>query len=80
MHPAADLVDEFACRFDPATVKARLDWIDEEMYKGWHDLDLVNAQSQAGGGPAFGDMVWDFINHVHLLSKDDSHLYSAFAP
>jgi hypothetical protein len=78
MHPAADLFDEFSCRFDAAAVKARLEWIDEEMYKGWHDLELVSAQSSQGGGTGFGDMVGDFINHVRLLSEDDTHLYSAF--
>ena len=61
-------------------MKARLEAIDEEMYKGWHELDMVSAKTSQGGGTAFGEMVWDFINHVRLLSEDDTHLYSAFAP
>jgi len=80
LFPAADLLDVFACRVDVAAVKARLEWIDEQIYIGWHDMDLVSAQSSQGGGSAFGEKVWDFINHVRLLSEDSKHLYSAFAP
>jgi hypothetical protein len=78
IHPAADLFDTFCQKFDAPAVKARLEWIDEQMYMGWHDMDLVSAQSSQGGGGGFGDMVWNFINHVHLLSHDNTHLYSAF--
>ena len=81
IHPAAHLFDEFGCGdWDAAAMKARLEAIDEEMYKGWHELDMVSAKTSQGGGTAFGEMVWDFINHVRLLSEDDTHLYSAFAP
>jgi hypothetical protein len=80
LHPAADLLDDFACQFDAVAVKQRLEWIDEEMHKGWHDLELVSGQSSQGGGTGYGEMVWDFVNHVNLLSQDDTHLYSAFRP
>jgi len=76
--PVADLFDKFSCRFDAAAVKARLEWIEEQMEMGWHDLELVSAQSSQGGGGGFTDLVWGFIDHVRLLSEDSTHLYSAF--
>jgi len=78
LHPAADLFDDFSCKFDAVAVKERLEWVDEQMYMGWHDLDMVSAQASQGGGGGFGDMVWDFINHVNLLSQDPTSLYWAF--
>ena len=81
IHPANHLFDEFGCGdWDAAAMKARLEAIDDEMYKGWHELDMVSAKTSQGGGTAFGEMVWDFINHVRLLTQDETHLYSAFAP
>jgi hypothetical protein len=81
IHAMKNLFDEFACGdWDAAAMKDRLESIDEEMYKGWHEMDMVSAKSSQGGGSAFPQEVWDFIHHVSLLSKDDTHLYSAFAP
>ena len=70
--------DDFACKFDAAAVKARLEWIDEEMYKGWHDMERVSGDSSQGGGTGFGESVWDFINYVRNLSEDPKSLYWAF--
>lgn len=80
IHPVKALFDEFCGSWDAATAQDRLEEIDEEMYKGWHEMDMVTARSSQGGGTAYAVEVWDFINHVRLLSKDETHLYSAFAP
>ncbi|HYP07404.1 MAG TPA: LysM domain-containing protein [Bryobacteraceae bacterium] len=75
----SDLLDQFACdASDSAALKAKLEWIDAEMYKGWYQLSLIDAQTSQGGGNAYGELVGPFINHVRLLSKDKSHLYWAF--
>jgi len=51
------------------------------MYKGWHTLSVVADRTGAfGGGSAYSDLVWQFINHVRLLAKDKNHLYHAFEP
>jgi hypothetical protein len=78
IHPINDLFAD-ACRpWNDSALMDRLESIDEDMYKGWHVLDLVSAKTSQGGGSAFGEMVWDFINHVNLLSKDSTSLYWAF--
>jgi hypothetical protein len=81
IHPVNNLFDEFACgSWDAAAMRDRLESIDDEMYKGWHELETLAARSAGGGGSTYGPQVWEFINHVRLLIKDDSHLYSSFAP
>jgi hypothetical protein len=61
-------------------LKERLENIDDEMYKGWHEMDMVTARATQGGGPAYAKEVYDFIHHVSLLADDDTSLYSAFRP
>jgi hypothetical protein len=69
MYPARDLFDDFACRFDVSAVEFRLKWIDEQMRMGWHDLELVDAQSVAGGGTGYGEEVWNFISSVKAYRR-----------
>ncbi len=79
IYPMKSLFEEFACGFSGVTaLKRRLEWIDEEMYKGWYQLTLPDAQSSQGGGSAFGPLVPQFINHVRLQAKNRTHLYWAF--
>lgn len=81
IHAVNNLFDEFTCgHWDATTLKDRLEEIDEEMYKGWHELDLAAALTALGGGSSLDPRVWEFINHVRLLADDDTHLYSAFRP
>ena len=79
IHPVRSLFTDSCGAFNAQAMKDRLESIDEEMYRGWHELDMVSAKSSQGGGSAFGEMVWDFINHVRLLSEDEAHLYWAFS-
>lgn len=75
------LFDEFACGFtDVPAMKHRLEWLDDQMWQGWHAMELVDAQSSQGGGSGFGPLVWDMINHVRLLATDRDHLYWAYNP
>ena len=79
IHAVNDLFDEFACGFQNAdALKDSLERIDELMYKGWHELELVSAKTSQGGGSAYDQMVYDFIDHVTALTKDPNHLYWAF--
>jgi hypothetical protein len=78
-HPVADLMDEFACRFDPGAVKARLLLIDDQMYQGRQSLVEVLANSSQGGGSLYGPSVSVFIGHVNSLSQDETSLYWAFS-
>ena len=79
IHPFKKIFDEFCDNqddFDALT--QRLLAIDEEMYRGWHEMDLVSAKTGAGGGNAVPTEVWDFVQHVSFLSRDKTHLYWAF--
>jgi hypothetical protein len=79
IHPFKKIFDEFCDNqddFDALT--QRLLAIDEEMYRGWHEMDLVSAKTGMGGGNAVPGEVWDFVRHVSLLSGDKTHLYWAF--
>lgn len=79
IHAVKDLFDEFACgTWDPATLQRRLEGIDELMYKGWYEMNLVGAKSGLGGGGAYAPEVEQFLRHVTLLTEDNNHLYSAF--
>ena len=80
IHPVVSLFDEFACgNWDAKAMKDSLVSIDDLMYKGWHTLsDAADRLGAFGGGSAYSPLVWQFINHVRLLSQDDTHLYSAF--
>ena len=79
VHPIADLLDSFACKFDADEVKRRLEWVDDQMYQGWHSMEVVLAQTSQGGGSGFGPSVSGFIGHVQYLSANDTHLYWAFS-
>lgn len=79
IHAVNDLFDDFACgNWDVAALKSSLEDIDDLMYKGWYEITLVEAKSGMGGGSAFDPLVYEFINHVRFLTKDNTHLYSAF--
>jgi hypothetical protein len=79
IHAVKDLFEDFACgHWDADKLRDSLVDIDDEMYKGWHEMDMVAAKTSQGGGSAFGPLVEDFINHVIFLSQQDNHLYSAF--
>jgi hypothetical protein len=82
IYPVADLLDEFACgHWDPAALKHRLQVIDNDMYQGWYAMSQISGgRTTQGGESLYGELVWEFINHVKLLSEDDTHLYSAFRP
>jgi hypothetical protein len=62
--------------FDALT--QRLLAIDDEMYRGWNEMDLVSAKTGMGGGNAVPAEVWDFVQHVSFLSGNKTHLYWAF--
>jgi hypothetical protein len=79
IHPVKSLFDEFACgSWDATAIKERLENIDDEMYKGWHEMDMVTARATQGGGTTYVKEIYDFIHHVSLLADDDTSLYSAF--
>ncbi len=79
IYPFKDLMDEFAAGFSNVNLlKHRLEWIDDQMYQGWHQIDLADAQSSQGGGSGFGPSVSEFVEHVHYLAQQPSHMYSAF--
>ena len=80
IHPVKLLFDEFGCgSWDSETMAERLEEIDDEMWKGWHELELVvNVKTGQGGASAFGPLVSEFIEHVGSLAQDETHLYSVF--
>lgn len=82
IHPMVDLLDEFSCaNWDAAAIKHRLQVIDNDMYQAWFAMSQISdGRTTQGGGGMYGELVWEFINHVRLLSEDDTHLYSAFRP
>jgi hypothetical protein len=79
IYPVSDLMDDFACKFDPVEVKNRLIFTDDQMYQGWQSCVEVLANSSQGGGTAYGPSVSEFIGHVNSLSKDKTSLYWAFS-
>jgi hypothetical protein len=79
IHAVRGLFDDFCSTpQDDAALRSRLESIDDDMYAGWHELELVEARGGMGGGTAQGDMIYDFIGHVRFLSKNNRHLYWAF--
>src|SRR5262249_48939776 len=79
IHPFVKMFDDFCGNQDDfSALKNRLWAIDEEMYKGWHEMDLVSAKTVFGGGSVYPQEVEDFIKHVSFLSQDKTHLYWAF--
>jgi hypothetical protein len=79
IQPFRKMFDDFCGdQEDFDAIKKRLWAIDEEMYKGWHEMELVSARSGLGGGGAYKGEIEDFIGHVSSLSRDKSHLYWAF--
>ena len=79
IHPVNDLMNDFACgHWDAAEMKDRLEEIDDEMYKGWHEMELAIARTGMGGGDAVDHLVKEFLDHVDALSHDDTNLYSSF--
>jgi hypothetical protein len=79
IYPVADLMDDFACRFDPGEVKNRLLYTEDQMLQGWRSLIEVMVNSSQGGGPSFGPSVSTFVGHVNSLSQDQTSLYWAFS-
>jgi hypothetical protein len=49
-----------------------------EMNQSWRDMQGVDARSALGGGPAWGPLVDAFLNHVHSLAADPTHLYFVY--
>jgi len=80
IHAVRDLFEDFCSTSkDYAALRSRLESIDDDMYAGWHELELVEARAGMGGGTTQGDMIYDFIGHVRFLSKNNrQHLYWAF--
>jgi len=79
IHPFKKMFDDFCGnQEDFDAIRKRLLAIDEEMYKGWHEMDLVSARTQFGGGSVYPGEVEAFINHVSGLSQDKTNLYWAF--
>ena len=82
IHPVEELFADFCGEsWDVGALESSLEEIDSYMYKGWHTLsDVADRTGAFGGGSAYSNLVWDFINHVRLLAKDKNHLYHAFEP
>jgi hypothetical protein len=82
IHPVQELYDDFCGQsWDAAALESSLEEIDSYMYKGWHTLsDVADRPGAFGGGSAYSPLVYEFINHVRLLAKDENHLYHAFEP
>lgn len=78
IHAVKKMFDDFCNHADAVAMKKRLLAIDAEMYKGWYAMSLADARTGLGGGNATPQEIWQFINHVRLLSKDKTHLYWAF--
>ncbi len=78
IHPVKKMFDDFCDHADALEMKKRLLAIDDEMYKGWYALSLINFKTQFGGGGAYTQIIEDFLNHVIKLSQDKTHLYWAF--
>jgi hypothetical protein len=81
IHAVNDLFDTFTCDadWDANKMEDLLERIDEDMYNGWHALDMVDGIASTSGD-AWGAEVEEFINHVKFLMKDDTNLYWALAP
>jgi hypothetical protein len=91
IHAVRDLFDDFCSMSkDYAALRSRLESIDDDMYAGWHELELVEARTGMGGGTADEipdnregqagrpGLIYEFIGNVRSLSKNNRHLYWAF--
>jgi hypothetical protein len=78
IHAIKKMFADFCRKVDPAAVKKRLLAIDDEMYKGWYQMTLVDFKTHHGGGSVHPIEIESFISHVISLTKDENHLYWAF--
>ena len=78
IHAVKKMFADFCRKVDPAAVKKRLLAIDDEMYKGWYQMTLIDFKTHHGGGSVHPIEIESFVSHVRSLTKDKNHLYWAF--
>jgi hypothetical protein len=77
IHAVNDLFNDFGCgQWDANAMKDRLIRIDQDMYKGWYEMTIIDFKTHQGGGASYDVEIEHFVNHVTHLSKDKNHLYS----
>jgi hypothetical protein len=80
IHIVKTLFDRFACgSWDVGDMERFLDAMEDDMWRGWDQLQQASGRLQQDGAGAWKDVL-EFVLHVKRLAQDDKHLYSAFAP
>jgi len=52
--------------------------LDSGIQTSWQDMVHVEDRVATGGGSAYGPLVEAFLQHVHSLAADPTHLYFVY--